>query len=284
MHRGKDNSGLTLLELLMAMSIISILAGVTSRVLMTALEAWDYSRHQSEAIHSACWALDHITSRARASNRLLLPFRGADPNHPPEVLAFSAMIDTDGDGLVDEDQGADITADGAAGILGVDDDADGSVDESTANDDDEDGFYFFWWWQVNEDCMDGVDNNGDGFIDEDPPSDINDDGYPGIAGKDDDGDGSIDEGDYRDDDEDGQINEDPVEYWVYYLDPNSSLVERYGGGGQPVVLLERVTAFEVSRTESGSGRSGFSLVLGVSTPDGEDVRLRTMVYLKGITH
>jgi len=281
-RRWEKNAGLTLLELLVAMSIMSLLAGVTSRVLATALESWDYSRHQSEAMHSVCWAMDHILSRARSSNRILLPLKSVGSNQPKQVLAFSAMIDTDGDGRIDEDPGADITADGAAGILGIDDDADGRIDETTARDDDEDGFWLLWWLRVDEDWIDGLDNDGDGFIDEDWPADINNDGYPGIAGKDDDGDGLIDEGDFKDDDEDGLIDEDPVEYWVYYLDLNGNLMERYYTGGQPEIILERVTTFQVTRAESGSGASGFSLVLGVLTPDGEEVVMRASIYLKGI--
>jgi len=296
MHVSKENSGLTMLELLVAMSIISLLAGVTSRVLATAIESWDYSRHQSEAMHSACWALDHIVSKARSSNRLLLPLKGVDPSHPPQVLAFSAMIDTDNDGLIDEDPGEDITGDGASGILGIDDDGDGQIDEGPVGDDDEDGqCWGSFCWHVNEDPVDGQDydrniigGGTDGFIDEDPPGDINGDGKSGVAGKDDDGDGLKDETDARDDDEDDdndgllRIDEDWIEYWVYYLDGNGNLMERYYTG-QAEVLLERVTVFQVTRIESGTA-SGVSLTVGVSTPDGEEIRLNTQVYLKGITH
>ena len=282
MLMSKKNSGLTLLELLVAMSIISLLAGVTSRVLATAIESWDYSRHQSEAMQSVCWALDRIVRKARGSNRLLLPLEGIDPNHPPHVLAFSAMIDTDGDSLIDEDPGADITGDGAAGILGIDDDGDGQIDEGPAADDDEDGYRFFWWYQVDEDLVNGQDNDGDGFIDEDPAGDINGDGCSGVCGKDDNGNGLIDEGDAKDDDEDGVINEDPIEYWVYYLDGSGNLMERYYTG-QADVILDRVTVFEVTRIESGTA-SGVSLTVGVSTPDGEKICLNTKVYLKGIIH
>ena len=272
------------MELVVAMSIISLLAGVTSRVLATAIESWDYSRHQSEAVHSACWALDHIVSKVRSSNRLLLPLKSStDPSHPPHVLAFSAMIDTDSDGLIDEDPNADITGDGAAGILGIDDDGDGRIDETTAKDDDEDGSYLLlWWFQVNEDPVNGLDDDGDGFIDEDPGADLNGDGYPGIAGKDDDGDGQIDEGNSRDDDEDGVADEDSIEYWVYYLDAQGNLMERYCTR-QAEVLLERVTVFQATRLESGN-ISGVSLTLSVTTPEGEEIRLNTQVYLKGIIH
>jgi hypothetical protein len=192
------------------------------------------------------------------------------------------MIDTDHDGLIDEDPGEDLTGDGAAGILGIDDDGDGQIDEGPAGDDDEDAFRFICWWQLNENPVNGLDNDGDGFIGEDPDADINGDGCSGECGRDDNGNGLIDEGNAADDDEDGYVDEDPVEYWVYYLDGHGNLMERYYTG-QAEVLLERVTVFQVARIESGTA-SGVSLIVAVSTPDGEEVRLKTEVYLKGIPH
>ena len=47
--------------------------------------------------------------------------------------------DDDGDGISDEDPGADNNGDGCPGACAVDDDADGTVDEGGAADDDEDG-------------------------------------------------------------------------------------------------------------------------------------------------
>lgn len=58
-------------------------------------------------------------------------------------------LDDDGDGVIDEDPGADMNGDGAPGLAGVDDDADGQIDEGDAADDDEDG-------SVDEDWLDAV--------------------------------------------------------------------------------------------------------------------------------
>ncbi len=58
-------------------------------------------------------------------------------------------IDNDEDGTIDEDLGADMNGDGAPGILGVNDDGDGSTDEGSVDDDDEDG-------SVDEDWFDPV--------------------------------------------------------------------------------------------------------------------------------
>ena len=58
-------------------------------------------------------------------------------------------MDNDVDGLIDEDFGADMNADGAPGLAGVDDDGDGQIDEGNNNDDDEDGL-------IDEDWLDTV--------------------------------------------------------------------------------------------------------------------------------
>lgn len=92
-----------------------------------------------------------------------------------------ADTDLDGDGASFEDPGADLSADGAAGLVGIDDDGDGLVDEGLPGDDDEDGL-------ESEDPVNGVDDDGDGRIDEDPGADIDLDGN-----EDDDGDGASNE-------------------------------------------------------------------------------------------
>jgi prepilin-type N-terminal cleavage/methylation domain-containing protein len=58
-------------------------------------------------------------------------------------------LDDDADGVIDEDPGADMNADGAPGLAGVDDDGDGQIDEGDAADDDEDGV-------IDEDWLDAV--------------------------------------------------------------------------------------------------------------------------------
>ncbi len=271
-----ENSGITLLELLISMSIVAILGGVSARVLTVALDSLNYCQSQKETTQGACWALDRIVNKAGASNRLLLPLRSSVTGN---VLAFSAMIDTDKDGMIEEDPGDDITGDGMPGILGIDDDGDGWIDEGGSwkrRNDDEDS-------HRDEDPVDGQDNDGDTLIDEDPGGDINGDGMPGIAGRDDDGDGLIDEGGPSmkdDDDEDGLKDEDPIEYWLYYLDPNGCLMERYYMNAQAEVLLEGVTTFQVVKTVSSANISGVYLTLGVtSSSDGEEVLLKTLVYL-----
>lgn len=64
------------------------------------------------------------------SGTLILPDNDEDPING---------VDDDGDGLIDEDPGADMNGDGFPGIEGVDDDGDGDTDEGDVEDDDEDG-------------------------------------------------------------------------------------------------------------------------------------------------
>ncbi|MEM6639654.1 MAG: prepilin-type N-terminal cleavage/methylation domain-containing protein [Pseudomonadota bacterium] len=82
--------------------------------------------------------------------------------------------DDDGDGMIDEDPGADMNGDGAPGVLGVDDDGDGFIDEGDVNDDDEDGRVDEDWvdplmfYLVDDDLIERrqalTDVNGDGVI------------------------------------------------------------------------------------------------------------------------
>ncbi|MGA1823224.1 MAG: type II secretion system protein J [bacterium] len=130
--------GLTLLELLIAISLMGVIGVLCAHVLSIAMKSWDVGSRQNQALHEACWALDHIVKRARFSNQLLIP-TAIDPTG--DTLSFSAMVDTDGDGLIDEDPTGDSNNDGLPGIGGKDDDGDGSIDEGgalAANDDDED--------------------------------------------------------------------------------------------------------------------------------------------------
>ncbi len=161
---------------------------------------------------------------------------------------------------IDEDSTGDVNHDGKNGILGIDDDGDGAVDEdhTDGEDDDEDGLR-------NEDWVDGIDWDGDGNIDEDPKKDLSGEAAPGLPGVDDDNDGSIDEGDKNDDDEDGRVDEDWRDTITWYLSGNK-LIERhpvfYDVNGDSLIsgkdyvettLVEGVTAFRVARIAAPRG-------------------------------
>jgi hypothetical protein len=179
--------------------------------------------------------MERIVVTVRETRWVLLPLRISDPGdpnypnssyYPRDLLAVAGNVDNDGDGLVDEDGPADITADGMPGIIGIDDDDDGFIDEGGANkkqNDDEDSN--IW----NEDRIDGIDNDGDGLIDEDP-------GPKTYASN-------------SDDDADGLQGEDPFDPLIYYL-AGTALMERQDVLGVTIednVIAENVSEFRVVR-------------------------------------
>ncbi len=177
-----------------------------------------------------------------------------------------------------------MTNDSANGIVGIDDDDDGTVDENwfgIATDDDERSLV------SDEDPLNGFDDDGDGNIDEDIPGDMNNDNAPGIAGLDDDGDGTVDEGNDRDDDEDGSEDEDWVDAVVFYLS-NGNLIERMpanwdvsgngtvdGGDYLEAEIIDNVTYFRVHRKDGGRATL-VDITLGVLADDGQTLELQTM--------
>jgi hypothetical protein len=256
-----------------------------------------------------------MVTAVRGTNRLLLPLADSPktnwrenvreqtvPASPPEgdsslataVLAVTLApdLDIDGDGIadadndkdgrVDEDRSDDASNDGAAGIIGIDDDGDGAVDEgSIVPDDDEDA-------GDDEDFVNGADDDGDGSIDEDAPHDNNSDGQSGIAGIDDDGDGSVDEGHQHDDDEDGTRDEDWLDVHVFYL-RGAELVERRpnlnptdGTDFSEHVIAENVTRFRVERIPDVGKRAVLvDITLELAEPGGEAVSLNVRLRAGG---
>ena len=202
--------------------------------------------------------------------------------------------DNDGDGRIDEDLPNDATWDNAAGIVGIDDNGDGGIDDSAIGswDDDEDD-------SANEDTVyNNNDADGDGSIDEDPNADMNFDLAPGIISVDDDGDLVIDEGGLLnawDDDEDGRMDEDWYDPVVFYL-ANRTLMQRIplpwdadgsgsvtGGDFVEAPIAENVTRFRVERLPPKGNRPVLvDLTLELGSPDSnETVSLHHRVRLGG---
>jgi len=246
-------SAFTLIELLIAIVLASLLLAATSGIVSNALGTDELVEERNRLQRDASFALERIVRTVGHTRQLLLPSTDNPNTNWPEhireqtipasppigsstfataVLAVTLPeyvdLDADGfpdadddrDGQIDEDLPNDIHHDFLPGIMLIDDDGDGSVDENSFFywDDDEGGAY-------NEDPIDGIDNDGDGSIDEDPPSDNNGDGCPGICGVDDNSDGVIDSGSADDDDEEGSEFEDGYDPVVFYLD-GDSLMER----------------------------------------------------------
>jgi len=264
------NRGLTLIELLVSIVVVTLIASVISGLLATTLEAYRAGMDKLEMQREAAYAMNRMVQYTRNARFVFVP---NGRRSLADVLAVSAGIDTDGDGLVDEDSSHDLTDDGKPGVAGIDDDGDGLIDEGHKDDDDEDG-------SVNEDPIDGIDNDGDGSIDEDPKRDANDDGKAGIKGFDDDDDGEVDEGPKEDDDEDGEVDEDPAEPIVFYVD-GDTLMESHPVYGDNE-LAHGVTAFETEYELDGSNDIKVRIKLRLGSGITNEIELETNVHMENL--
>ena len=276
-----DEKGLSLIELLTAVTIFAIIAVGATGLLSTALDSSSYGDKRYGLYREGLIIMERLTGQVRRCTFLLIPNA-----HTPtrDILAVSGFTNDDGDNYfndplfprIDEDPGNDMSDDAAPGIASIDDDGDASTDEVAAgneNDDEDEA--------INEDPWDGKDNDadgGDGNIDEDPPEDANNDGAPGIMGMDDDGDGSVDEGATEDDDEDGRPgNEDPLNPLLYFWESgNSTLKEKDTNSGQTTVLSTRVTAFQATFETP----DRVLITLTLTGDDGEIVTFSEYVYVE----
>ncbi len=326
MRRGKRQSGFTLVELLVAMLLAGLVLGAVASIAKHALGTDELVAERNQLLRDARFGLNRMVRVSSESRRLLLPLADNPATNWPEnfreqtvppsapvgnstlatavlaiTLPVSIDLDADGfpdadddrDGLIDEDLPNDIHHDFQPGIMLIDDDGDGTVDDGSGwAEDDEDG-------AQNEDPLDGIDNDGDGSIDEDPPSDNNGDGCPGRCGVDDDSDATIDDGTNDDDDEDGGSFDDPYDPVVYYLD-GSSLIERmpvpWNEDGISVpdgpvdgrdfvesVIAENVTRFRVERIPSAAGSPQLvAIELELTGPGGAVVSLGARVRVGGM--
>jgi prepilin-type N-terminal cleavage/methylation domain-containing protein len=246
--RTLSQRGFTLVELLVSIAIFALIAVGASALLSAAIDTRAVGDARYGLYREGLMIMERLTSHARRCTFLLIP---NDHQEVRNILAFSGMVNKHneyyfGDPLfprIDSDITSDMDDDGANGILGIDDDGDGWVDESvlsTWRDDDEDGIY-------NEDRLDGADNDGDGNIDEDTPADMNSDGAPGIKGVDDDGDGAVDEGSLYDDDEDGDLTDSGIVTEIYYVNSGThELWDHVPYLGAPRLLSSRVSTFQVT--------------------------------------
>ncbi len=295
--------GFSLLEMLVAVAIMSLLMTALWDVLFQGSAAEQHVASRLKHLQEARFAMDRMVNSVGAAPALLLPLIDnpatdwredirvqSIPPAPPEgsstqasaVLAVAldrsadrdgngiADADNDGDGAYDEDLPADNQRDAAAGLIGIDDDGDGLVDEVAAgnNDDDEDGV-------ADEDARDSGDNDGDMSVDEDTPGDMD---LSGAA----------------DDDGDGLINEDWLDAVVFYL-AGSTLIERrptpWDEDGNAVIdgrdytespIAEGVSLFRVARLpRNASDRAQLvELTLTVGNDD-TAVNLQTRVRVGG---
>ena len=314
--------GITYVEVLVSVTITAILVGALMNVIGIATNVSEEVRNDNDLMQQVHYAIQQMVSNTSRTRKLLLPLEDNPTSNWPEhireetvppsppigssvkataVLAVTlpADIDLDGDGfpdadddedgLIDEDLPNDIHHDFFPGIMLIDDDGDGLVDDGSGWAEDDEG------GSNDEDPIDGIDNENDGSIDEDPPSDNNGDGCPGICGVDDDADGSIDEGNADDDDEDGGSFDDPYDPVVFYLNGNS-LIQRIpvpwnedgistpdgpvdGRDFVENILAENVTHFRIERVPTVTGSVQLvDILLELTNPTtGERYSLQTQV-------
>jgi prepilin-type N-terminal cleavage/methylation domain-containing protein len=310
----KHQCGLSLIELLIAVTLAGILIASMQGVVGQALNAESSIRARNNSLQQGRFAMQMMVKSVRMTRRLILPLgensTTAYSESERDVLAVTLdpTVDRDKDGWadanndkdyldinnngsrdsgeperIDEDPGGDVTNDGASGILNIDDDGDGVTDEQhTGNgpsneDDDEDG-------TANEDSWNGMDDDGDNTLDEDPKKQMSEDNKAGIALIDDDYDGTVDEGDKNDDDEDGQKDEDWLDAVVYFLN-GTTLMQRVpnlnptdGTDFQENPIAENVTAFQVIRIPQGNGRRVLiEITLAISSNNAEPVNFNTRI-------
>jgi hypothetical protein len=290
---------MSLVELLVAMALTAILLMGLDGLAGQAVRVWTVNIERNDLERQAQFALQRITMRVWGTGRLLVPLAEnlstAYSESTRDILAVTmdptldlnrdgfADADNDNDGRVDEDTGSDTTKDSAAGIVSIDDDGDGSVDEGgLQNDDDEDG-------GIDEAPSNNLDSDGDGSLDEDAGSDMNGDAKAGVANKDDDGDGSTDEGSPNDDDEDGSTDEDWFDAVVYYLSNGQiwelapTLNPSSGLDSSSHVLADHVTGFSVQRFAPKLGERAvfLDISLTLTGDSGQRVTLTTKVQVGG---
>ncbi|MBW1824558.1 MAG: hypothetical protein JRI87_08325 [Deltaproteobacteria bacterium] len=179
--------GLTLVELLLAITGMTIISTAATFLLTTTLDIQGQASSRSELYREGLFAMERMKKGVRNSTYLNVPNGQMLTRN---YLVFSGSVNDDndfyfGDPLfprIDEDPFLDRNMDSDHGLTGFDDDGDGSTDEGLGNqDDDEDGL-------VNEDDLDGIDNDGDGNIDEDSLGHVGSGSVAGILGIDDDND------------------------------------------------------------------------------------------------
>ncbi len=308
------SAGFSLIELLFVLAISGLLLAGMQGMIGTVLKTEDAIGLRNDSLQQARYAMQQMLNAVRKTRRLMLPL-GENPatawsESVRDVLAVTLdpsldrdkddwadgnndkdFLDLNNNGTrnageperIDEDPGGDLSWDLAAGIIGIDDDGDGLIDEEhtgtgpLGEDDDEDG-------TANEDGWENGDEDGDGSLDEDPKKQMNSDGLPGIGGVDDDGDGTVDEGDKNDDDEDGAVNEDWFDPVVFHLN-GSTLLQRIpdinpvdGTDYTEYPIAENVSDFVVKRIPGNNGSTVLvDISLTLSPPGGEPVTLNSRV-------
>ena len=282
--------GLTLLELLITISIMGIIATAAMPLLSTTLEAHKLGDARARLYQEGLLTMERMVVGVKKTTYLQIP-----NNHKParNMLAVANLVNEDndfyfGDPLfprIDEDYGDSFMWAGY-GIIGVDDDGDGIIDNgATWRDDDEDGV-------SDEEILDGLDNDGDGNIDEDLSTDFTKDSAAGIMSMDDDGDTQVDESSnpnpLGDEDEDGPKKEDTVTFFLYTHDSATNTLRQIvrsnaGGITSNVILSTHVTDFTATYYPPDvTNHPRISIALTLTGDEGDSVQFLEYVYPRNI--
>ncbi|CAB1066035.1 hypothetical protein D1BOALGB6SA_10834 [Olavius sp. associated proteobacterium Delta 1] len=113
MHEQKRHSGLTLLELLVAIAIFSIIVGGLYQVMDHTLSAYETTRNQQNLLSQARFAMERMVMFVQASDEIVYPVNSS----VQELTVSERVLDTydnlsrayliDGDGILDADNDAD---------------------------------------------------------------------------------------------------------------------------------------------------------------------------------
>ncbi len=301
-----SSAGMTLVEVIIALAVGIVLLASLGGIVGKGLDLWKFGSHRSELLDQGNFAMEQMIDAVTKTRRLLIPLADnsgtAHDESLRDILAVTLdpVIDRDGDGWadanndkdffdingntirdadeverVDEDIPVDNSFDGQPGIIGIDDDNDGSIDENIGGgdwytDNDEDGL-------KREDHIDGLDNDGDGSIDEDIPKD-NDKAGGSDATFDNDG--------------DGLKSEDWLDPVVFYVSTDGkSLVQRLpvagavDGSTSTNHIIARADTIKLSVQRFASGIDDRSVLieinLALANQTGETVILQSHVRAGG---
>jgi len=247
--------GLTLVELLMAITIFGLIAAGATALLSATFGAQAQGEARSNLYQEGLVIMERLTGEIKTTTLLHIP----NAHQPTRtIVALSANFNEDGDNYfddplfprIDEDNNGQFFTTGK-GIPGLDDNGNTLVDEVLSpSDDDEDGV-------ADEEILNGLDDDGDGNIDEDLAANHQQNGVPGILGMDDDNDSQVDEmlnvSFNIDDDEDGVKDEDGPNLILYSFDaPGTTLFKVTPDpgtgmkGASYAALSDRVTFFQAT--------------------------------------
>lgn len=146
----RGQRGIAIVELLVAVLIAAMVMAVLATATGSLRRGDALISERLRLQRDARLALDRIAAIAEGSTRVLIPLEVTTASRDVLAVALPPGLDRNGDGfadadndqngVVDDDLPADETNDGGTGVIGIDDDGDGLVDNGASfTDNDENG-------------------------------------------------------------------------------------------------------------------------------------------------